>query len=486
MKTIFQTCVLFLLMALGHKAYSQSIPTPMGQVVSDFSEILSTEEEESLAKKIKAVYQETGNQLFVLTVPSDYYASIGIESFAQLVFEKWKPGQEGADNGLLLILGGSQTDSVNRALRIHTGYAIEAMLTDIECSRIEKDIMVPELKQYHYYEALSKGTDEILKKIAMFKVMVSKPSNHQTFSENDIIMDDAHCFTDAELADLNIRNKNFLGMHICRILTVRDNYFTNGVSDTYEFGKSQFRFDIGVSPWVIVPVKDSALALQIGKRNYELKINSQMADKQKLEAYYFRNGYYKTIVSYLQQVSAHQQKAFMLFLALLFLPLLVWLASQRIEKQQQKKVYTKANVKGKWAIKVWVWILYIFSFLHVLSLTFFQTGITFFFLTQSSFDLTDLGLGWAIALGILNFIAYMFAFVKTGDFIETVLGVKLTGSGSGGSTYSGSSYRSSSSSSYNSSSSYSSSSSSSYSSSSNSGYYGGGGRSGGGGASTSW
>lgn len=428
MNKVFQIYVLFLLIIMTGKAYSQSIPAPMGQVVSDFSEILSAEEEETLARKIKTVYQETGNQLFVLTVPSDYYASIGIESFAQLVFGKWEPGQAGADNGLLLILGGSQTDSANRALRIHTGYAIEAMLTDIECSRIEKDIMVPELKQYHYYEALRKGTDEILKKIAMFKVMVSKPSNDQAFSESDIIRDEAHCFTDAELADLNLRNKNFLGMHICRIQTARDNYVSNGVSDTYQFGNSQFNLDIGVSPWVIVPVKDSALALQIGQRHYELKINSQMADKQKLEAYYFRNGCYKTMVSYLQQVSAHQQKAFMLFLILLFLPLLVWLAAQRIAKQQQKKVYTKANVKGKWAIKVWVWILYVFSFLHVLSLTFFQTGITFFCLTESSCDLTGLSFGWAIALGILNFIAYIIAFMKTGDFIETVLGIKLTGS----------------------------------------------------------
>lgn len=486
MKKIFQKSFLFLLIILTGKAYSQSIPAPTGQVVSDFSEILSTEEEEALAKKIKAVYKETGNQLFVLTVPSKYYASIGIESFAQLIFGKWEPGQAGADNGLLLILGGSQTDSVNRALRIHTGYAIEAMLTDIECSRIEKDIMVPELKQYHYYEALSKGTDEILKKIAMFKVMVPKPLNDKTFSESDVIQDNAHSFTDAELADLSVRNKNFLGMNICRILTARDNYVNNGVSDIYQFGKYQFNLDISVSPWVIVPVRDSALALQIGKRAYELKINSEMADQQKLEAYYFRNGYYKTVVNYLEEVSSHQQKAFMIFLALLLLPLLVWLAAQRIAKQQQKNVYTKANVKGKWAIKIWVWLLYIFSFLHVLSLTFFQTGLTFLYLTESSCDLAGLSLGWAIALGILNFIAYMIAFAKTGNFIETVLGIKLSGSGSGGSTYSGSSYRSSSSSSYGSSSSYSSSSSSSYSSSSNSGYYGGGGRSGGGGASTSW
>jgi len=484
MKKLFQIRLLFLLISLTGQAYSQSIPAPTGQVVSDFSEVLSTEEEEALARKIKAVYQTTGNQLFVLTVPSDYYASISIESFAQLVFEKWKPGQEGADNGLLLILGGSQTDSLNRALRIHTGYSIEAMLTDIECSRIEREVMVPELKQYHYYEALSKGTDEILNKIRMFKVMVPKPSNHQVFGENDVIRDDAHSFTEAELADLKVRNKNFLGMHTCRIRTAYGNYLSNGVSDAYQYGKSRFDLEISVSPWVIVPVRDSALALQTGKRAYELKINSQMADRQKLEAYYFRNGYYKTVLSYLEEVSAYQQNAFMTFLALLLLPFLVWLAARRIAKQQQKKIYTKANVKGKWAIKVWVWVLYIFSFLHLLSLTFLQTGVSFFFLTESSCDLSGLHFGWAIALGVLNFIAYLIAFMKTGDFIETVLGVKLTGSG--GSTYSGSSYSSSSSSSSYSSSSYSSSSSSSYSSSSNSGYYGGGGRSGGGGASTSW
>lgn len=360
MKKTFKLVFLSLLLALTARAYSQSIPAPTGQAVSDFSEILSTGEEELLAKKIKTVYQETGNQLFILTVPSDWYSSMTIETFAQLTFEKWKPGQEGADNGLLLILGGSQSDSLNRALRIHTGYAIETMLTDIECSRIEKDIMVPELKQYHYYEALNKGTDEILKKIAMFKVMVLKPSNHRTFSEGDVILDNAHSFTEAELADLNVRNKSFLGMHVCRIRTAYDNYVTNGVSETYQAGKDRFNFDIGVSPWVIVPIRDSALALQMGRHSCDLKINSEIADKDELQAYYYKNGYYKAVTKYLGEVSAHQQKSFMLFLALLVLPLLVWLSAQRIAKQQEKKVYTKTNVKGKWAQSLGMASLYFF------------------------------------------------------------------------------------------------------------------------------
>ena len=134
---------LFLLVLLfSANSFSQNIPSPTGQVVSDFSEILSSGEEEILAKKIQKVYRETGNQLFVLTVPTAWYSSSTIKEFAQSVFEKWQPGKAGADNGLMLIIGGSRTDSVNRSLRIHTGYAIEAMLTDIECSRIQKEAMV--------------------------------------------------------------------------------------------------------------------------------------------------------------------------------------------------------------------------------------------------------------------------------------------------------------------------------------------------------
>lgn len=484
MKKVFHLFFL-ILSAFGMRVYAQSIPAPTGQVVSDFSEILSNEEEEVLAKKIKAVYKETGNQLFVLTIPSVYYSSTTIETFAQQVFEFWKPGQEGADNGLLLILGGSRNDSLNRVLRIHTGYAIETMLTDIECSRIEKDIMVPEMKHDNYYQALSKGTDEILKKIALFKVMVLKPSNNKTFSDSDVIRDHAHSFTDAELEDLNARNKNFLGMHICNIATAYDNYASNGVSASYQSGSYTFYLDVRVSPWLVVPVKDSALALQVGRRIYELKVNSEMADEKTLEAYYYRNGYYKTVCKYLGDVLAHQQKSFLTFLCLLILPWIFWLAARRLATQQQNNVYTKATVKGKWGIQIWVWLLYIFSCLQVISLTLFHTVFMFFCLTYSSSDFSHLGLGWAFLFAVPNFIAYIMAFVKTGDFIETVLGVKLTGGSSGGSTYRGSSYSSSSSSSYSSSYS-SSSSSSSYSSSSNSGYYGGGGRSGGGGASTSW
>jgi uncharacterized membrane protein YgcG len=485
MKNLVNSFSLFLFLVFSVAGFAQNLPVPTGQVVSDFSEILTLEEEEILAKKIQTVYKETGNQLFVLTVPSDYYSSITIESFAQQLFEKWQPGQAGADNGLILIIGGSETDSIHRALRIQTGYAIETMLTDIECSRIEKDVMLPELKQYKYYEAIAKGTEEILKKIAMYKVMVLKPSNQQTFSETDALQDNAHCFTDAELTDLRFRNTNFLGMHRCKITTTYDKFMIPGVSDSYLYGKDMYNLDIAVSPWVLVPIKDSMLAMQMGKRVYNLKINSQLAAKEDISLVYYKSGCYKAAVAYLDQVAKDQEKCFFIFVGSLMLPLIAWLASRRISTLQQKNKYTKSSMKGKYiGLKICVWLLYSFSCLNVISFTLFQTGFSFLYLTASSCDFLDLSLGWALALGVLNFIPYTIVFMKMGDFIQNVMGIKLS-SGSGGSTYSGSS-RSYTSSSSSSNSSSSSSSSSYSSSSSNSGYYGGGGRSGGGGASTGW
>jgi uncharacterized membrane protein YgcG len=485
MKNLFNYFLVFLFLLFHTTGFAQDIPAATGQVVSDFSEILTLEQEEVLAKKIQTVYKETGNQLFVLTVPSDYYANSTIEDFAQKLFDKWQPGQAGADNGLLLIVGGSRTDSLNRALRIHTGYAIETMLTDIESSRIEKDVMVPELKQYNYYEAILKGTEEILKKIAMYKVMIVSPSNKQVFAETDVLQDNAHCFTDRELTDLKIRNTNFLGMHTCKITTAYDKFISPGVSDSYLYDKDMFNLEIAVSPWVLVPIKDSMLAMQIGKRVCDIKINSQFAQKEEISPIYYKSGCYKAAVAYLDKVAKDQKECLFVFLASLMLPLLVWLASRRVSSLQQKDKYTKSKMKGKYVgLKICVWLLYIFSCLNVISLTFFQTGISFLYFTSASYDFVNLSFGWAIPLGIVNFIAYAIAFYKASDFIEVAMGIKIS-SGGGGSTYSGSTGSYSSSSSSSSSSSYSSS-SSSYSSSSNSGYYGGGGRSGGGGASSGW
>lgn len=493
------TIIIFVtLLVKASSLFGQQIPEPTGQVVSDFSDLLDTREEERLARKIKAVYAETGNQLFVLTVPTKWYADAGINQFAQQVFNSWKPGQVGADNGLLLIVGGSRHDSVKRALRIHTGYAIESILTDIECSRIQKDIMIPELKESRYADAIEKGVEAILEKIAQYKVMLLKPSNNRMFSEDDKIRDRAHSFTEDQLTELNRRNTGLFGWHTCRITTDYDKSPNNGVSASYLGNAYRFDLEVGVSPWVLLPLSDSALALQSGKRSHELKINFDYASRADWEAYYFQNGYYKTVLSYIDHVAEGQQMAFIGFVVLTLFPFLVWLSAFDFSRKQKKGVYTKANAKDKRGLRIWVWTIYIVSILEVISLTFFQTGISYLLFTKSTLEWSEVDSVWILVLAVFNFSVFLSAFIKANRFIEGIFGQALATFGSGSKTYSGKSSRESysgwsssiSSSSYSSSSS---SSSSSYSSSrssssgsSNSGYYGGGGRSGGGGASSSW
>ncbi len=476
---------LFLFNLTVYSVWGQTIPEPTGKVVSDYSEILTNEEEEFLAKKVKAVFQETGNQLFIITVPTNYYSSSSINDFAQALFVKWKPGQEGADNGLLLIIGGSLADSVNRSLRIQTGYGIEAMLTDIECSRIEKETMVPELKQHHYFEAIQKGTDEILKRISMFKIIKKTALNTILFTENDPVEDLAHCFTPEQINKLKTYNTNMFGGSICKIKTDFNLSAVNGVMDGSLYTYSKFDIYMYVSPWIMVPVKDSLFVEELGKHAYDFKVSNEVVDVAEVNAYFKKNGYYKTVLYCIDKTTSYQQRAFLYFILIMLFPMLLYAVAVFFHRKQKTGVYKRADMKGKHlGLKIIVWTVFVISLLQCITLTFFQTGFAVLYLQESGYSLKNAHWIILVILGLTNFMFCIMAWFKTQDFLSAVVGVDFKSSGGYSSTYSGSSTSSSHTSSYNNS--YNSSSSSYSSSSSNSGYYGGGGRSGGGGASTNW
>ena len=130
------------------------VPYLSGRVV-DNAEILKAETRSALTEKLKAHEQTTTDQIAVLTVPTIGDASI--EEYATRVFDTWKLGQKGKDNGVLLVIAPK-----DRKLRIEVGYGLEGTLTDVVSSRIIRNVITPAFKSGDFDKGVSEGVDAII------------------------------------------------------------------------------------------------------------------------------------------------------------------------------------------------------------------------------------------------------------------------------------------------------------------------------------
>ncbi|MCD6068828.1 MAG: Beta-propeller domain protein [Bacteroidetes bacterium] len=165
-KRLFPAFFFFVFLFNSLKAQDFYLPEPSGQVVTDYENLLTEEEKGKLAGLCKTSYNSSSNQLMIVCIPTKFMGSLMIEEYANKLFKKWQPGQKGLNNGVLMIISGSKLDSVNRKLRFEVGYGLEGALPDLLCKKIQKELMVPKLKEHQYYEAISLGTKAILDAIS--------------------------------------------------------------------------------------------------------------------------------------------------------------------------------------------------------------------------------------------------------------------------------------------------------------------------------
>ncbi|MCR9229201.1 MAG: TPM domain-containing protein [Flavobacteriaceae bacterium] len=125
------------------------------EIVADNAEIFTPSQLDGLRTKLYQFESETTNQLVVLTV--DDLAGETIEAYALEVFNKNKLGQEGKDNGILILFS-----KFDREVRIEVGYGLESYITDAVASRIIRNTMIPRFKDEDYFEGIDIATDQII------------------------------------------------------------------------------------------------------------------------------------------------------------------------------------------------------------------------------------------------------------------------------------------------------------------------------------
>jgi len=147
-------CLLLVFLVLPLLAYGTDIPQPVGWV-NDFAGVISPEYKEKLESLITELQQKTSSEIAVVTVSS--ISPYGEIEYARLLFDNWKPGKKGKDNGVLVLLAVKE-----RRWRIETGYGVEGVLPDGLCGEIGRNYMVPYFKQGDYAQGLYNGISKII------------------------------------------------------------------------------------------------------------------------------------------------------------------------------------------------------------------------------------------------------------------------------------------------------------------------------------
>jgi uncharacterized protein len=153
------TIPLLLLCFLAKPLCANNVPRPVGWV-NDFANVISAEYQNKLTALIQESEEKTSSEIAVVTIQS--IAPYDEKEYARLLFDNWKPGKKGKDNGVLVLLAIKE-----RRWRIETGYGVEGILPDGLCGEIGRNYMVPYFKEGKYAQGLYYGTAAIARVISL-------------------------------------------------------------------------------------------------------------------------------------------------------------------------------------------------------------------------------------------------------------------------------------------------------------------------------
>jgi len=128
---------------------------PLKARVTDLTATLSSQQQAALEQTLAAFEARKGSQVAVLIVPTTKPEEI--EQYSIRVFDQWKLGRKGIDDGVLLLVATN-----DHRLRIEVGYGLEGVLNDATAKRIVEEDIAPRFKQADFYGGISAGVARII------------------------------------------------------------------------------------------------------------------------------------------------------------------------------------------------------------------------------------------------------------------------------------------------------------------------------------
>lgn len=136
-------------------AFALDVPERPEGRVTDRTRTLTPGEIAALDQKLAAFEKQTTNQIAVFLMPS--LEGDSLEDFSIRLAEKWKIGQKGRNNGVILLIVKNE-----KKLRIEVGYGLEGALPDALAGSIIRDEIAPRFKSGHFYQGIDAGINAIM------------------------------------------------------------------------------------------------------------------------------------------------------------------------------------------------------------------------------------------------------------------------------------------------------------------------------------
>jgi uncharacterized protein len=150
----------FVLLLASAFAFAQQLAAipPLDSPVVDTTGTLDAGSRQQLEQQALALQQRKGSQLQILMVAST--APETIEQYTQRVFDAWKLGRKGIDDGVLLVVAKD-----DRKVRIQPGYGLEGAIPDITAGRIIREYLAPKFRQDDYAGGLRDASAQLVRLI---------------------------------------------------------------------------------------------------------------------------------------------------------------------------------------------------------------------------------------------------------------------------------------------------------------------------------
>ena len=132
---------------------AKEVPVLTGRV-NDLANVVPAPVRERIETKLRDLERRTGAQVAVLIV--DTLEGDSIEDYAVRVFQTWKLGRQGVNDGVLFVVAQQE-----RRMRIEVGYGLEDRLTDARSRQILDDIVRPHFRAGNFGAGIEAGIDAI-------------------------------------------------------------------------------------------------------------------------------------------------------------------------------------------------------------------------------------------------------------------------------------------------------------------------------------
>jgi uncharacterized protein len=141
-------------------AVGPDVPATPPNYVVDLAGVIDDGVEARTNALLSELEDRTTAQVVVLTLPT--LEGESLEAFSiDLAHNRWKIGQKGKDNGVLLTLALQE-----RKYRIEVGYGLEAVLPDSLVGSLGRELLVPAFRAGDYGGGLAALTGELATRIA--------------------------------------------------------------------------------------------------------------------------------------------------------------------------------------------------------------------------------------------------------------------------------------------------------------------------------